>query len=214
MRKAQVGTISRRLSAWTTAACCLSYAVLLMACKPEPEPAAAALQSVDGERIGTAEFAESKGGVRVKVDVSKLPPGRYAFQIHEYGSCKPPGFLSAGGPYPAPEEVGMVTQVSPALERSLGEFEVGEEGWGSAEAIAPVVTLDSGANSLFHKNGTSLVITALTGAGVYGGRVACGPISRATGEEEVIEQLPAGDLESAGTPDNVGTPGKIYQQPR
>jgi superoxide dismutase, Cu-Zn family len=163
-----------------------------------------------GGEVGRAQLTETESGVKIDMTVVDLPAGDYIVQIHEAGACKPPGFLSAGKPYPPPEELAMVESVAPALHRSIAQFEV-SGGRAEVEAVAPVVTLRGGHNSLFHPGGTALIIDDLSPAGTYEGRVACGLITRA--DQPSAESLPPGDLESARQA-KTGTPGKEYQQPK
>ena len=66
----------------------------------------------------------------------------------------------------------------------LPNLTVGADGKGALEAVATLVTLKAGKNSLFQEGGTSLVIHAdaddnmTDPAGNAGARIACGPITR------------------------------------
>lgn len=70
--------------------------------------AAANLQDVDGNDVGTVTFRESGGAVEMTVVVAGLEPGFHGLHVHAVGECEPessppddPGttgaFLSAGG---------------------------------------------------------------------------------------------------------------------
>ena len=192
-----------------------TLAVLLgsWACQSEPgadRDAHATLITADGREVAHAQFAETEAGVKMQLTVDGLPPGTYQAQIHEVGECRAPGFLSAGAPYPPPEELAMVESVAQPLHRSIAQFEV-SDGRVDVEAVAPIVTLRSGHNSLFHPGGTALIIDDLSPTGTYKGRVACGAITRAS--EHPVDGLRPGALESAQHPGQVGTPGKEYRQP-
>jgi Cu-Zn family superoxide dismutase len=163
-----------------------------------------------GDAVAQARFTETDSGVKINLVVESLPPGSYLAQIHEVGACDPPGFLSAGAPYPPPAELAVVEGVTPPLHRSIAEFRV-RDGSAEVEAVAPAVTLLAGANSLFHPGGAALVIDDLSPAGTFEGRAACGIITRASGE--TVGGVPSGGLESAHHPDAAGTAGKRYQQP-
>jgi len=177
------------------------------------ESAYSILINEEGRRVGAAELTEAAGGVKVDVSVAALPEGQYDFQIHETARCEPPDFASAGAPYPDAEQVGMVTNANPAIKRSLGHIDVGPNGTGQAQAIAPVVSLTPmEENSLFKEGGTSLVVRTTAAGGAEGKRVACGPIQHARPDE--VEQTPPGDLESAEHPDQTGTPGIEYRNPQ
>ena len=65
---------------------------------PQPEvglTAAAALESPNGEPVGTVTFLQAPTGVLIMADVKGLPPGGHAFIVHEFGSCTP-DFDAAG----------------------------------------------------------------------------------------------------------------------
>ena len=53
--------------------------------------------NASGDKIGTATFVPSAGGVRVDLDVSQLPPGTHGIHIHTVGKCEGPDFKTAGG---------------------------------------------------------------------------------------------------------------------
>ena len=192
-----------------------ALSVLGWACKQSDslasDTAHAILTNAAGVEVGRAEFSETDTGVQIDLAVENLSPGTYQLQIHETGICESPDFLSAGAPYPAPEELAMVENVAQPLRRSVAQFQVRDS---SAEvtAVAPVVTLRTGNNSLFHPGGTALIIDDLSPAGTYEGRVACGVITRSS--QHAVEGLPPGDIESARHADQVGIPGKEYQQPK
>lgn len=61
------------------------------------QTAKAELRDAQGETIGLATLTQEADGVRVAVEVSKLPPGLHGFHVHAVGKCDPPGFTSAGG---------------------------------------------------------------------------------------------------------------------
>ena len=178
---------------------------------PADLAAHAKLFDARGSEVGRAQLAETESGVRIHLTVESLPPGDYTVQIHEIGACMPPGFLSAGKPYPPPEELAMVESAAPPLHRAAAQFRV-MDGHVEVDTVAPVVTLRPGDNSLFHPGGTALIIDDLSPAGTYEGRVACGLITRAS--QQTVEQLPPGDIESAQQPKALGTPGKEYQRPK
>lgn len=57
----------------------------------------AQLRNSQGEVVGRATLTEEPDGVRIAVQVSKLPPGVHGFHVHAVGKCDPPEFTSAGG---------------------------------------------------------------------------------------------------------------------
>jgi Cu-Zn family superoxide dismutase len=42
-----------------------------------------------GDAIGSITISQTKDGVNLAVDLSKLPPGEHGFHLHEKGSCDP-----------------------------------------------------------------------------------------------------------------------------
>ena len=72
------------------------------------EDLTATLVDAKGTEVGKAEFSDDEGGVKVKVEVTGLPPGFHGFHVHSIGKCEPDSvsptdptmkgdFLSAGG---------------------------------------------------------------------------------------------------------------------
>lgn len=178
---------------------------------PAEETAHAELINAQAEAVGRAEFTETDGGVKLELTVENLPPGSYTAQVHEVGVCEGPGFISAGAPYPPPEEVAMVESVAGPQNRSVARFQV-TDGVADVEAVIPVATLRPGNNSLFHPGGTALIIDDMSPAGAYEGRIACGVITKTP--QHLADEVPQGGIESARQPDNVGTPGKEYERPK
>lgn len=137
-----------------------------------------------GDKIGTATLTETKGGVRIVVNVSQLDPGVHGIHIHAVGKCEGPAFASAGGHFNP--EMKMHGKDNPAGPHAgdLLNFTVGKDGKAKATLIADKVTLGDGANSLFHPGGTALVIHAgpddykTDPAGNSGARIACGVIEK------------------------------------
>lgn len=136
-----------------------------------------------GEKIGRAELTELSKGVKIKIEASRLMPGKHGFHIHENGSCEPPDFKSAGGHFnPFGKHHGFENKKGPHAG-DLPNLFVGTEGKVSTEMIDKYVTLAQGEpGSLLKPGGTSLVIHdgpddyMTDPAGNSGGRAACGRI--------------------------------------
>lgn len=193
----------------------LTMSALSFACSPVGPPvdekAYAELIDAQGNIAAHAEFTETGAGVKLQLTVESLPENSYTVQIHEVGVCRAPDFLSAGEPFPPPEEIAMVESVAGPQHRAIARFHT-QNGVARVEAVVPVVTLGAGGNSLFHPGGTALVIDEASPAGTYGMRVACGVISQT--QEHLVDGLPQGHSESARQPGNLGTPGKEYHKPQ
>lgn len=165
---------------------CLSMALSLLAAASVAagNGAGAELRNAKDEKVGTAVFSAEGKNVKIVVEVHGLTPGLHGMHIHEAGKCEPPEFKGAGGHFnPTGRKHGADNPEGPHAG-DLANLMVGEDGMGSMEVIASMVTLDDGPSSLFHPGGTALVIHAgpddfkTDPAGNAGARVACGVITR------------------------------------
>ena len=146
------------------------------------QTAKAELRNVEGEIVGSASLVEAEGGVKITLEVSKLPPGLHAFHVHGFGKCEPPDFASAGPHFnPHGRKHGQKNPEG-AHAGDLPTLEVGPDGTGQFEILATEVTLGEGPHSLFQPDGTAIMIHASPDddvtdpAGNAGARVACGVI--------------------------------------
>jgi len=144
--------------------------------------AKAEFRNPEGGVVGRAELVEAPYGVMIAVEVSELPPGRHGFHIHEAGRCDPPDFGSAGGHFnPRGKRHGLMTVDGPHVG-DLPNLVAGPDGTVRAEFYLTHATLGAGSNSLFHPNGTALVIHAdpddgrTDRSGHAGPRIACAVI--------------------------------------
>jgi len=146
--------------------------------------AQALLRNSAGEEVGQAAFSPARGGVRVRVAVHGLSPGRHGIHIHAAGKCEPPDFKSAGGPLnPAGKQHGLE---NPAGHHAgdLPNLVVGKDGKAKASFLARGATLGEGDGSLLGPEGTALVVHAdpddgkTDPAGNSGARIACGVIEK------------------------------------
>ena len=140
--------------------------------------------NASGDKIGTATFVPSAGGVRVDLNVSQLPPGTHGVHIHTVGKCEGPDFKSAGAHFnPANKKHGRDNPGGPH-NGDLPNIEVGPDGKATTSLLDTNVTLSDGPNSLFQAGGTSIVIHAeqddyrTDPSGNSGGRIACGVIQK------------------------------------
>lgn len=152
----------------------------------KPPEARANLIDTQGKSVGKALLWPAPTGVRIVLEVEGLPAGVRAFHIHEVGKAEPPDFKSAGSHFnPFGKKHGMKNPEGHHAG-DMPNIEIGPDGKGKVETLAPLVTLGPGENSLFHPGGTSLVIHALADdektdpTGNAGARIACGIIRKTT----------------------------------
>jgi superoxide dismutase, Cu-Zn family len=157
---------------------------LTWAAQARAQTAHAELKNAQGEKVGEAMLMPTPHGVLIKVDIAKLPPGEHAFHIHAVGKCEPP-FKSAGGHFNPMNKEHGIENPKGMHAGDLPNIYVPEDGKLKFDAFATGVTLKAGAkNSLFHPDGTSLVIHAGADdyksdpAGNAGDRIACGVITK------------------------------------
>jgi superoxide dismutase, Cu-Zn family len=150
----------------------------------QKQSAHADIVNAKGEKIGSATLRGTKGGVRIALRVSQLPPGTHAVHVHAVGKCEGPDFKTAGGHFnPEGKKHGTQNPEGPHAG-DLPNFEVGQDGKGKASVLASRVTLGDGPNSLFHPDGTALVIHEKADdyktdpAGNAGARIACGVVQK------------------------------------
>jgi Cu-Zn family superoxide dismutase len=146
--------------------------------------AKADLVNSKGEHVGTAKLKETPKGVSLALEVSNLPPGMHGFHIHAVGKCEPPDFKSAGGHFnPEGKKHGMENPEGHHAG-DLQNLTVDAHGNAKVKLLVMGVTLGEGAISLFHPEGTAIVIHAdpddmkTDPAGNAGARIACGVITK------------------------------------
>lgn len=137
-----------------------------------------------GDSLGMIELQEQSSGVKLSLDLKGLPPGVHGIHIHDTNKCSGPEFKKAGNHFnPDNKEHGLLHPKG-AHAGDLPNIIVEDDGTVKAELMAPQVTLRSGKNSLFTKDGTSIVITEQQDdgmtqpAGDSGTRIACGAIKK------------------------------------
>lgn len=144
----------------------------------------ATLQDADGNEVGQATFSEGDNGVLIQVEVQGLTveaAGEHGIHIHTMGACTP-DFQAAGGHFnPTNTQHGLDNPNGPHAG-DLPNITIDENGNATYEAVAELVTLDEGDNSLLDSDGSAIIIHAgpddmvTDPAGDSGDRIACGVI--------------------------------------
>jgi Cu-Zn family superoxide dismutase len=148
------------------------------------QTAHADILNAKGEKVGTATIQPAKLGARINLNVSQLPPGTHALHIHAAGKCDPPDFKSAGSHFnPDNKKHGSKNPEGPHAG-DLPNFDVKADGTARVSVVAKNVKLGNGPNSLFHPDGTALVVHEKADdymtdpAGNAGARIACGVVRK------------------------------------
>ena len=168
----------------------LGLAAATAARAEEPTRATAELQNAKGIRVGEATLVGKRNGVLIQIKIDNLQPGTYGLHIHEKGSCRGPGFKSAGEHFnPSGAKHGFKDLEGPHAG-DLWNIEVPQHGRLSVKQYNARVTLEEGAdNSVLREGGTSFVVHAnpddyaTDPAGDVGAGIACGVIKTMTPQQ-------------------------------
>ncbi|WP_028548269.1 superoxide dismutase family protein [Paenibacillus sp. UNC451MF] len=151
--------------------------------EPAPAPKTIDIINSKGTKIGTATLTQVPEGVKFQVDVSGLTPGKHGMHIHQTGVCTPPDFKTAGEHFNPESKKHGFDNPQGYHAGDLPNLEIGSDGRGRAEVVAPKLTLAKDkANSVVKTGGTALVIHEKEDdyktdpSGNSGDRVACGVI--------------------------------------
>ena len=129
---------------------------------------------------GKATFTElDGGGVRVVVDVTGVEPGKHGVHVHEKGDCSAPDATSAGDHFNPEGHPHALPASEPRHVGDLGNIEVGEDGSGHLDIVAPHGTLRAGDARSFL--GRAIIVHAKSDdgsqpSGAAGARIGCGEI--------------------------------------
>lgn len=161
----------------------LSISLLVFAaCATMNQPAASAtLSPTSGSNAqGTVGFVQlADGTVRVKVNLTGVPPGIHGFHVHDKGDCGDNGNAAGGHFNPAGTAHGA-PQGDPHHAGDFGNVTADDAGRVQAEFVTSSITVEAGANSvvghavILHANPDDLTTQP---TGNAGGRIACGVVS-------------------------------------
>ena len=141
------------------------------------KPVVVTIKNAEGQVIGSATLSPAPAGVKIALEIKKLPPGEHSIHIHQFAKCEPPDFKSAGAHFDAG---GHAHGGAPAGDIPDFSLIVGKDGTASVTTVAPNVTLGDDDHSVFSNGGTAIVIHAVAGGTGSGAppRIACGVITR------------------------------------
>jgi Cu-Zn family superoxide dismutase len=141
------------------------------------KPVVVNIMNAEGQAVGTATLSAAASGVKIVLDIKKLPPGEHSMHIHQLAKCDPPDFKSAG-PHFSP--AGHMHDSAPAGDIPDFSLIVGKDGTAHVSTVAPNVTLGDDDHSVFSNGGTAIVIHAVAGGTGSGAppRIACGIIAK------------------------------------
>ncbi|MET1248165.1 superoxide dismutase family protein [Sporolactobacillus sp. STCC-11] len=173
---------------------CAIVALAMIAYEHHPEMKANAKDSQNGklivslinaknEEMGTAVLTETPKGVRIELEAEGLKPGIHAIHFHEYGSCTPPDFMSAGAHFnPGNKKHGLKNPMGPHAGDMVNIF-ADSHGRVKTVLFNSMVTLQEGKpNSLRDADGSALIIhergddQTTDPSGNSGARILCGVI--------------------------------------
>jgi len=141
------------------------------------KPLVVNIMNAESQAVGTATLSPAASGVKIVLDIKKLPPGEHSIHIHQAAKCDPPDFKSAG-PHFSP--AGHMHDSAPAGDIPDFSLIVGKDGTAHVTTVAPNVTLGDDDHSVFSNGGTAIVIHAVAGGTGTAAppRIACGVITR------------------------------------
>jgi Cu-Zn family superoxide dismutase len=147
-------------------------------------PATATVRNASGTSLGVLRLESVAGGVRLSGQLTGLTPGAHGIHLHAVGSCDAPGFTSAGAHFnPRSTKHGLVNPEGPHAG-DMPAIAADANGRAVVDHTTALVTLGSGANSVFDADGTAVVVHAATDdqrtdpSGNSGARIGCGVVER------------------------------------
>jgi Cu-Zn family superoxide dismutase len=148
-----------------------------------PLKAVAVLQPTAGNKVsGTVTFTEESGGVKVRAEITGLPPGNHGFHVHEFGDCSAADASSAGAHFNPTHKPHAGPDTPERHVGDMGNVQADASGKATLEYVDHQISLTNDERSAV---GRSVVVHAKADdlksqpAGDSGARVACGVIGRA-----------------------------------
>lgn len=143
------------------------------------KPVVVNIKNAEGQVVGTATLSPAAKGVKISLDIKKLPPGEHSIHIHQFAKCDPPDFKSAGAHFDGGSHDHAHTG-APAGDIPDFSLIVGKDGTAKVSTVAPNVTMGDDDHSVFSNGGTAIVIHAVSNSttGSAPPRIACGEITR------------------------------------
>jgi Cu-Zn family superoxide dismutase len=159
------------------AAALFAFSGAAMAQQSSAKPLVVNIMNAEGQAVGTATLSPAASGVKIALDIKKLPPGEHSIHIHQMAKCDPPDFKTAG-PHFSP--AGHMHDASPAGDIPDFSLIVGKDGTAHVSTVAPNVTMGDDDRSVFSNGGTAIVIHAVAGGTGTAAppRIACGIIAK------------------------------------
>jgi superoxide dismutase, Cu-Zn family len=155
----------------------LPGAVMAQQSPASAKPVVVNIVNAEGQAVGTAALSPAASGVKIVLDIKKLPPGEHSIHIHQVAKCDPPDFKTAGPHFAA---AGHSHDSAPAGDIPDFALIVGKDGTAHVSTVAPNVTMGDDDHSVFSNGGTAIVIHAVAGGTGSGAppRIACGVITK------------------------------------
>lgn len=149
-------------------------------------PAAAHLETAEGEEAGVVTLTETPAGLMLDADLKNLPQGVHGFHIHETGSCSP-DFSAAGGHLVGDGDAHGFLETDEPHAGDIPNIHVPASGELRVEVLNTRAQLEPGGlitddETIRDEDGAAIVIHAgrddyrSQPAGAAGARIACGVI--------------------------------------
>jgi Cu-Zn family superoxide dismutase len=151
-----------------------------VATDPEPRRAETKLETTSATELkARASFEETEDGVTIVLNVDNAKPGKQAVHVHELGDCSDIEGKSMGEHFAPDHQKHALPDQEARHLGDLGNIEIGPDGKGTLEILAPRASLKPNDSHSFL--GKALVVHASQDKGTQpsgdsGAPVACGVI--------------------------------------